>query len=146
MTCASNPPPPIGFHIWRGPVPAPLVQWAVDLRDHINKFPYGQVWTLDYNGATVAARKDFHVWSYRNGKLVTGLCIPGITLYAPKPAGVAATIQIDSLDVPDPSAAVFNSTDTTDWRLVAVSGAAIVATVGLFLLAIRGAGRARLSR
>jgi hypothetical protein len=143
--CSSNPPPPVGFKIWRGTVPAPLVQWAVDLRDHINKFPYGQVWTLDYAGATVAARKDYHQWTYHNGKLITGICIPGITLYAPKPAGMAAT-TVDSLDNPDPTAAVFNTTDATDWRLVAVSGVAIVATVGLFLLAIHGAGRARLRR
>jgi hypothetical protein len=139
--CSTNPSLPAGYQIWRGAVPAPLVQWAVDLRDHINHFPYGQTWELVYSGQTVIARKDHHTYTYRNGKLVTGICIPGITLYAPKPAGVSATLQIDTLDTPDPSAAVFNTTGATDWRLVAVSVAATVATVGLFLLAIKAAGR-----
>jgi hypothetical protein len=117
----------------------------MDLRDHVNKFPYGQMWSLDYNGQTVIARKDFHSWTYRGGKLIEGICLPGITIYSPKPAALgAAGLAADDLTTPDPTAAMWSvPPESTDWRLVAVSGVAIVAITAAFLLAIRAAGNAR---
>src|ERR1700758_549281 len=119
MTCPTNPPPPLGYGVWRGNVPTPLVQWAIGLRDRIRNFPYGQTWALDYNGAIVLARKDHHVYSYINGQLVSGICIPGVTLYQPTtPAAAAPTSNLtatattalaaDDLTTPDPTAAVYS--------------------------------------
>lgn len=156
MSCPNNPPPPPGFRVWRKPVPAPLTQWAMDLRDHIAKFAYGTTWSSNYGGEQVVARKDFHTWTnvkQPDGtfKLVTGLCLPGITLYEPLPAaasGVPATPD-PGLSVPDPNAAVFSADDSiqhTNYTLVAVTATAIVATCAAFAYAIRAAGRARSKR
>jgi hypothetical protein len=118
-TCPSNPPSPQGFTIWKGAVPTPLTQWAIDLRDHINASPYGTVWTTDYKGLTVAARKDYHTWTYRKQpdgsvQLVTGICIPGITLYSASVAaegGGAAGATDPATATPDPTLAVYGAYD-----------------------------------
>lgn len=118
----------------------------MDLRDRVSGFPYGQTWSMTYGGQTVMARKDYHTWTYKNGTLVQGICIPGITLYAAIPtstgtAAVAATA--DDLSTPDPTAAAFGADDlqATDWRLVATSVAVTGAILGLFWLALRNAGK-----
>lgn len=148
--CASNPPSPEGFRIWRGAAPPPpLTQWAVDLRDHwMGKARYGDTQTLEYDGNLVLARKDHHTWTYKKGQLITGICIPGITLYKATPAattslsGLAAAASADTLEVPDPSAAVYSVDVGTDWGLVGACGAAIAVTVAAFLAGLRYAGRA----
>jgi hypothetical protein len=149
MICHANPPPPDGFRIWRKPVPQPLVDWAVFLRDfEMPKVNYGFVWS-DWYGPTgsqklVSARKDYHSWTYRGGKLVTDICIPGITLYdqIPTLAQTSYDPMADTLDQPDPNAAVFSQEDRSiDWGLVLATGAAGVGVVTLFLLALRSAGK-----
>jgi hypothetical protein len=140
MTCPSNPPAPAGYRVWRSAVPTPLSQWAIDLRDHINGFPYGQTWSIDYGGKTAIARKDYHTWTYRNGQLITGLCIPGITLYEPLPQGMHAEFPGEL--TPDPSLAMYGADDVpqgTNWPLVAAAGGAIGVVSALFILAIRHA-------
>ena len=90
-----------------------------------------------------------HTWTWRNGVLVTGLCISGVSVLTQVPAGaqgVGGTVA-DSLDTPDPTAAVYVVDEPppgVNWPLVAVSGVAIVATVAAFVLAIKVAGRPRL--
>jgi hypothetical protein len=151
MTCATNPPSPDGFRIWRGPVPPPLVDWAVYLRDlEIGNVPYGFTWWMDYTDPKtsqsqyVLARKDHHPYTYKNGKLVTGICIPGITLYSqiPTAAQTSYVASTDTLDVPDPNAATFSVDEGINWPLVAASGAAGAGVVLLFWLALKGAGQA----
>ena len=154
MTCPQEPIP-IGWKVWRGAVPTPLTQFAIDIRDHINQYPYGQIAsTTSYNGQTVAAFKSHHLWTFRKmpdgtTQLVSNICIPGCSLLVPVAAGtqgIGATEQ-DSLATPDPTAAVYGVDPTgrqTNWPLVAVSGVAIVATVAAFVLAIKVAGRPRL--
>jgi hypothetical protein len=152
VSCPNNPPAPAGWRVWRKPVPTPLTQWAMDLRDHINASPYATTWTTSYNGETVLARKDYHTWTNRKQadgsiKLVTGICIPGITLYETVPAGYAATAQDGDVVTPDENAAMYGADDvpqTIAWPLVVATGTAIVATVAAFLLAIKLAGRPRL--
>lgn len=138
MSCPSNPPPPPGFRIWRGPVPQPLVDWAISLRDRISTFEYGTTFTLDYGGVTALARKDHHTYTYRGGKLVTGLCIPGITLYSPIAAAAASIEAPADTSLPDPNAALFPAPpDQTDWKLVAMSGLATAAIIAAFFWALR---------
>ena len=101
--CLANPPSPEGFKIWRGAAPdTALVQWAVDLRDHwMMTAKYGDAQTLDYDGSIVLARKDHHTWTYKKGVLVTGICIPGITLYKPLSASIVGlSIGDDTLETP----------------------------------------------
>jgi hypothetical protein len=146
--CPSNPPPRAGYAVWRGPVPKELTQWAMMLRDHVAAFPYGQEWTMRWMGTNVVARKDFHRWTYQGGQLVTGLCIPGITLYRPPPPahGLDAALVLDpATAVPDPQLAVFDvpltPPERPSWGLVAASVAAIGATAGLFWWGLYTAGR-----
>ena len=120
MTCPGNPPPPDGYRVWRGSVPPELVQWAIDLRDHIRSFPYGTVWTMSYGGQTVVARKDYHTWTYKGGQLLQGICIPGITLYEPIPPAVGASTPIG-----DP--AMFGAPDDNGWWIAALAVGALAA-------------------
>lgn len=131
-------------------MPTELTQWAMQLRDHVSGFPYGQTWTMQYQGQTVTARKDYHTFTWRPGVgLVTGICIPGITLYQSNAPGLIGQNIGDPLVNPDGTEAVYGA-DTlpapqkTDWPLVIASGAAIAATVAAFVLAIKLAGRPRL--
>ena len=151
---------PAGWTVWRGPVPAQLVQLAVDARDHINKYAYGQfVSQMVYNGQTVGIFKSHHTWTNRGGQLVSGICIPGISLLIPagSPAGMPGVAGLpigmgdatgaastDPLQTPDPSAALFGADDleTTDWRLVIETAAVIAFSAGAFWLALKHAGRA----
>ena len=148
MTCPANPPPPDGYRVWRQPVPKPLADWAVYLlRNELPRTNYGTMWGMSYtppNGASedVIARRDHHTWSHdRQGNLVTGLCIPGITLYAPVPMAALASYNpaTDTIDTPDPNAAVFNELPI-DWPMVALTAGAATATVLLFWWAIKAAG------
>src|SRR5712671_3112219 len=154
--CSPNPPPPDGFKIWRGtPPPTPLVTWAVDLRDHwMPKVNYGDTIGIDYEGKYIVARKDHHTWTYKKGVLVSGICIPGITLYqsklsealagVPKGAvvemtGLAAAV-VDTLDTPDPTVAAYPVDLGTHWALVGWSAAGAIAVVGAFLAGLHFAG------
>jgi hypothetical protein len=144
MTCPENPPPPPGYRIMRSTVPPPLTQWAVDLLHQVTHYAFGQSFSLSYAGKSYIARVDHHLtWSYRNGQLVTGLCIPGITIYEPAAIGDTSSARFDTLDTPDPNAAVYSSDypATTDWKLVAVTAGVTVGLVAAFFLALKHAGK-----
>lgn len=143
MTCPSNPPAPAGYRVWRGSVPKELTDWAISIRDRINTFPYGMTWNRDYNGQSVVARKDYHTWTHRGGELVTGICIPGVTLYSPLPGALGLSPIAntgDPLATPDDTMAIFdaaNASSGPDWTVVAFTGAALALVVGGFLFVIR---------
>lgn len=151
--CPTNPPPPAGYVIWKGPVPAPLTQWAMDLRDRIRQSPRGYTWTIQYGDQPVVARHDVHSWTWRNGVLVTGLCIEGITLYRERPqSGVNGLGAVDVTDpataAPDPELALYSVSATqpperTDWGLVTVCAAALATVAGGFVWGIQAAGAPR---
>jgi len=143
MTCPENPPPPPGYRIMRSTVPPPLTQWAIDLLHQVSHYAFGQTFSLDYAGKGYIARVDRHTWTYRNGTLVTGLCIPGITLYEPAGDTSARAVITDSLNAPDPNAAVYSSDypTTTDWKLVAVTAGVTVGLLAAFFLALKHAGK-----
>lgn len=146
--CPTNPPPPAGYVVWSGPVPPSLEQWVFALLRDIAVPPYGQQWTAQSDGVAIVARKDHHAWTYRTNAdgsttLVTGICIPGITLYRPS-TGAAGEVVDPSTAQPDPELAVFSPlrpTARTNWGLVAAGGAAIVTTVGLFFWGMHAAAR-----
>jgi hypothetical protein len=154
MSCAVNAAMPPGYQVWRGAVPKELTDWAVDLRNHVASFPFGTTWTREYNGKTVLARVDHHDWTYRNGQLITGLCIKGITLYSAKLGGLglvdtSTADDSDPLATPDESMsqALFDADSSAgmppgpNWGRVAATGGAALLVVGLFWAAIRHAGR-----
>jgi hypothetical protein len=149
--CPNNPPPPEGFRIWRGAVPEEISNWAKYLlNNELPRAPYGTTWGMTYSseGAVsqpVVARRDHHSWTFRNGKLITGICVPGITVFQPLSTIALASYNpaTDNLDAPDPTAAVFPSPpEGPSWSLVAASAAAAGGVVLLFWLALKGAGRA----
>lgn len=142
VSCPANPPAPAGYRVWTAAVPMPLTQWAIGLLQHVSSFPYGQTWTMQYNGQTVLARKDFHSWTHRNGQLVTG-CFQGITLYQQIPQGQVGATNGDPLGgPPDPNAAVYGGPPAkTDWKLVALSAGAGAGVVAMFLAALHFADR-----
>jgi hypothetical protein len=152
--CPSNLPPPAGYVVWKGSVPQELTQWAIALRDRIASYPYGQQWTMTWGGTNVLARKDRHEWTYRRNPdgtatLLTGICIPGITLYKPSSpsSGLSAADVTDpALATPDPDLALYSASMTrpperTDWGLVTVCAAALATVAGGFVWGIRAAGR-----
>jgi hypothetical protein len=154
VPCPSNPSVPDGYLIWKGAVPPELTQWVIALRDQLRSYPYGQRWTTDWNGFTVLARKDHHTWTYRpqpNGapKLVTGLCLPGITLYRPEPqllAGLGIAAVDPATALPDPDLALYLAPtaspppiERTDWPLTAACAAAIVVVTGAVVWGIQAA-------
>jgi hypothetical protein len=160
MTCASNPAAPAGYTLWKGPVPQPIVDWAISIRDHIFDKPFGYTQTLNYAGQTVLARVDHHSWSFVNGHLVTGLCWKGVTIYSPLPApatgtGLTPAPILSSSDqavisqvgqtpdsvTPDPSYAMYPQELGTNWPLVGACAVAILAVGGLFALALKHAGQ-----
>lgn len=150
-SCPSNPPPPAGYVVWKGPVPQELTQWAIVLRDRISQFPYGQQWSTVWGGTSVVARKDFHTWTHRRNpdgttELVTGICLAGITLYRPSPPESGLSAADPALAAPDPSLALYSISavqppERTDWGLVVVCAAALATVAGGFVLGLREAGR-----
>ena len=109
MTCPEQPIPQ-GWRVWRGAVPTPITQAAMDIRDHVRSYALGTVAkTIDYNGQTVAFWVSNHTWTYKNGELLTGICIWGVSVLVPPPGGasVTATPFQDNISTPDPTAAVY---------------------------------------
>ena len=141
---------PAGWRVWRGAVPTPITQAAMDIRDHVRSYQLGAIAkTMDYNGEQVAFFVSNHPWTYRNGVLVTGICIWGVSVLTPIPAGAQQLgTPPDDLANPDATAAVYGADDVpergTNWPLVFATSAAIVATTAAFVLALKLAGRPRL--
>ena len=79
--------------MWIDPkVPADLTDFAKGIRDKINKYEYGTVAETKSlaDGRTVGAYKSHHTWTNQkqpdgSTKLVTGICIPGISLLVAQP-------------------------------------------------------------
>jgi hypothetical protein len=146
VSCPQEPVP-LGWKVWRQTeVPTPLVQLAIGVRDHIRDFAYGSIAkTVDYSGQTVGVFVSHHTWTYRNGVLVTGICIPGASLLVQQPTtGPQPAVQFqDSLATPDPTAAVYGGEppEETNWAIVAETGAAVVVIIASVWLAVHFAGR-----
>lgn len=135
--CATIESVPPGWRIWRSAVPATLGQFAVQaLRNATRRhpYPYGEVTeTIDYNGQTVGAWASSHPWSTKGGKIVYG-CYDGIALVTPDPTVGSGNTPRDSIQTPDPNAAVFSEPTGIDWAAVGLSALAGAGIVGAFWL------------
>jgi hypothetical protein len=116
--CSPGPAPANTWTVWLGAVPPQLTTFAVDSLKTEAEHPYGYTWT------------------YHGGKLITGICIPGITLYKLKKVGVTELER--DLNKPNPDVAWFDEGEQSiDWTLVAGCGAAALGVILLFVLGFR---------
>jgi hypothetical protein len=136
--CPPGPVPANTWTVWLGPVPSQLTTFAIsDLKTEADH-PYGYEWLTTYDGQQVMAIKQHHTWTYNGGKLITGICIPGITLYRPKKVGLTE-VETD-LNSPNQDIAWFDDGNTLppiNTTLVTICGAAIITVIALFFLALR---------
>jgi hypothetical protein len=113
LACPQEPIP-VGWKVWRGPVPPELTTFAMEIRDRIRSYARGTIAaTKHWRGQDVAAFVSSHSWTYRQGTLVTGICIAGVSLLQPQPPGVGVTND-PGLSVPDPDAATWTG-PAFDW-------------------------------
>ena len=144
MTACASEPIPAGWVPWKGPVPASIVQTAMSIRDQVKKFTRGTIaQTMNYNGQTVGFFVSSHTWTWKNGQLLTGLCIPGVSVMTQVPNGGTGGTPPPNLNTPDPNLAMYGADEPINWPLVLGSAAAGGVVVGLFFLALRNAGKAR---
>ena len=101
MSCPTQSVP-LGWRTWQGPVPTELTQMAMDIRDHVRSYPVNSIAkTIQYNGQTVGFWISMHDWTYKNGVLLTGICImtstPGtIAFNVRKTTSGTATVRLSS--------------------------------------------------
>ena len=135
--CPPGPLPDKTWTVWLGPVPSALTTFAVDSLKTEAEHPYGYEWTTTYNGEQVMAIKQHHTWTYHGGKLIKGICIPGITLYRPEKVGI--TGLENDFSEPNPDIAWFDNgvQPGGDLGLILGSAFAVIIVVILFFLAIR---------
>ncbi len=137
MPCP-NEPLPAGWRVWRGSVPAELSKFAIGVRDHVSRYDYGAIAEqTTYQGSVVGAFKSHHTWTYRNGQLLTGLCIPGVMLVVPtdSPLGRPAQPAASGGDLlsPDPDIPMWLS--DADAASAMVLGGSLLGVAALLLLA-----------
>ena len=134
MTCPAPESLPPGLRAWRGPVPKELVDFAIYVRNHIAKYPYGGVAeNYVFQGENVGAFVSHHTWTYKGGRLVTGICIPGVSLVvaqsSPLGTGIVVKSSGDDLSNPDPDIAAWLASTTPPgfWAFCAAVGVELFA-------------------
>jgi hypothetical protein len=158
MPCPPNPPPPAGTTLWPAnrPVNSAILAWA-----HANlKYPKGTVITDNVGGDDVVARLETH-YHPPDGPIQPWGCHKGCTIYAPtaplNPSSYGVVLPVagsphdtTNQTTPDPwvsaGAQWYDSAppSSTNWGIVAFTGAALLLVVGGFWAAIQLAGRPRL--
>jgi len=84
LPCPPNPPPPVGWHYWRGrEVPAKAGQLALQMRNNPKYYPMGAFLQTYCNGELIGARVEWHSIQGATGKKG---CFRGVSLYMPEPA------------------------------------------------------------
>lgn len=81
LPCPSNPPPPLGWVYWRGPVPLPVGNLAVKVEFTPAQFPMGSFVQARIGSQLVAARVEWHDFQGATGKHG---CFRGTSLFRPK--------------------------------------------------------------
>ena len=146
-------PPPAGAVAWgTQPVSAALLAWATSNLH----YPMGTIVQAEVGGQPVIARLECH-YHPPGGTIKSWGPHKGCTIYwptAPITPGVTAPLFATEDPAPgitDPcllaGGEYYGCTEerSTDWPLVIVSATAILATAAAFVLAIKLAGRPRLS-
>lgn len=75
-----NPPRPTGLKIAKNPVGKDVEKWAVTLVNSPKDYPMGSMTTQFFDNKPYTGRIEWHTWTHRGGKLVTGI-FRGITIY-----------------------------------------------------------------
>lgn len=132
--------------MWIDPkVPADLTDFAKGIRDKINKYEYGTVAETKSlaDGRTVGAYKSHHTWTNQkqpdgSTKLVTGICIPGISLLVAQPQAGETAISGEGGEVIRPHPHAFRllayPVESAGWRRLGVPIATAVVVGGGALL------------
>lgn len=81
LPCPRNPPPPVGWVYWKGPVPEALGKLAVKVEFHPADFPMGSFVQALIDGNAVAARVEWHDFQGATGKHG---CFRGTSLFRPQ--------------------------------------------------------------
>jgi peptidoglycan hydrolase-like protein with peptidoglycan-binding domain len=81
LPCPRNPPPPVGWVYWTGPVPEALGKLAVKVEFHPAEFPMGSFVQAVLDGTRVAARVEWHDFRGATGKHG---CFRGTSLFRPQ--------------------------------------------------------------
>jgi hypothetical protein len=76
----ANFPKPEGVRAMKNPVSKDVTNWSIKLLNDAKNYPMGSVTTEEFDGRTITARIEWHTWTHRAGKLVTGI-FRGVTLY-----------------------------------------------------------------
>lgn len=131
-------PIPLGWKVWRGDVPSELSQIAMDVRDHVRSYKRGTiVQTVQYQDKTVGVFVSSHTWTYKRQpdgsvQLLTGICIPGVSLLTAQSPDVIGLSAPDDLSTPDPTAAAWGADDVPVSPIGPLAGAFTGAAVGTF--------------
>lgn len=145
MPSCPSEPLPAGWRVWRGPVPPLLSTFAVQVRDRIGTFAYGVIAdALLVDGIPVGAFKSHHTWTYRNGQLLEGICIPGIMLVVPHESALGKVAVLPrapassgaELLQPDPDIPMWLAAESTSASLLPVFGWAAFALGAVALLRV----------
>lgn len=75
-----NPPRPSGLRPMKNPVTKDITDWAVKLVNSPKEYPMGSQTTEYFGGRPLMGRIEWHTWTRKAGKLVTGI-YRGITVY-----------------------------------------------------------------
>lgn len=81
LPCPKNPPPPVGWVYWKGPVPPALGDLAVKVQSHPADFPMGAFAQALVVGVRVAARVEWHDFQGATGRHG---CFRGTSLFRPR--------------------------------------------------------------
>lgn len=68
LPCPRNPPPPVGWTYWTGPVTAALGELAVEIENDPATYPMGSFVQAVRGGIRVAARVEWHDFQGKTGK------------------------------------------------------------------------------
>ena len=132
--------------MWIDPkVPADLTDFAKGIRDKINKYEYGTVAETKSlaDGRTVGAYKSHHTWTNQkqpdgSTKLVTGICIPGISLLVAQPQAGETAISGEGGEVIRPHPHAFRllayPVESAGWRRIGAPIATAIVVGGGALL------------
>jgi hypothetical protein len=80
LPCPNNPPPPVGWVYWKGPLPPHAGEFAKKVEFTPAQYPIGTFVQTVLGGQTIAARVEWHDYQGMTGKHG---CFRGTSLFRP---------------------------------------------------------------